>query len=114
MSDRTADQTADTHEPRWLFDLVFPLAFGAVAALATIVWLGAIGWIAWQPVRSWSPALLISMVDSICESQVHPITSFWGYTRSFSVGLADALTRTSLVGLSAEVARGGTDKSPDR
>ncbi|MET4279042.1 MULTISPECIES: hypothetical protein [unclassified Bradyrhizobium] len=51
MSDRTADQTADTHEPRWLFDLVFPLAFGAVAALATIVWLGAIGWIAWQPVR---------------------------------------------------------------
>jgi hypothetical protein len=43
MSDRTADQTADTHEPRRLFDLVFPLAFGAVAALATIVWLGAIG-----------------------------------------------------------------------
>lgn len=51
MSDRAADQTADAHEPRKLFHLIFPLAFGAVAFLATTFWLGAIGWIAWQPVR---------------------------------------------------------------
>jgi hypothetical protein len=51
MSDRIADHATDAHEPPKLFDLVFPVAFGAVALLATGVWVGAIGWIAWLPLR---------------------------------------------------------------
>ena len=51
MSDSTADQTADGHKGRNLSELAFPLAFGVVAALSTTVWLAAMGWVAWQPVR---------------------------------------------------------------
>ncbi|MGY4234714.1 hypothetical protein ACVIIW_003661 [Bradyrhizobium sp. USDA 4449] len=51
MSDGAADFAADTPEPKSVFDIAFPIAFGVAALLTTAVWFAAIAWVAWQPIR---------------------------------------------------------------
>jgi hypothetical protein len=50
MFDKTADQSDVALESRKRSDLVFPLVFSATAVVVTVVWLGAIGWLIWQPI----------------------------------------------------------------
>jgi hypothetical protein len=50
MFDKTADQIDVAIESRKRSDLVFPLVFSATAVVVTVVWLGAIGWLIWQPI----------------------------------------------------------------
>ena len=77
MSDRTAKQAAHAYPPSDLFDLAFPLTFGAVAILTTTVWLGAIGGSLGSQFASCSPAFLIRMVGNIRERKRHLITSLY-------------------------------------
>lgn len=49
MLDKTAELTDAPFELRKPADLLFPLAFTAIAGIATLVWFAAIGWLIWQP-----------------------------------------------------------------
>lgn len=49
MLDKTTGLTDAQVDLRKPTDLLFPLAFTAIAGIVTLVWLAAIGWLIWQP-----------------------------------------------------------------